>query len=275
MAHWNPYYNGPNQNNTFYEDQNPHVYNSLPYGAPYQQYDSYYLQNATNYSPNAPATIRTAREIEAEQLLYSRNQQSVHSVSKSKTEKSNSQSEGSSSRSVLNSNLTATAAEFRPSTSNNSNVEVKSQTFSNNNFKDLEPGNFTSRGFGDTKDKRKKENEPRSSKSNDTTDIPPNSKGNFMKFSNKKSYNRYDNPQSSTGDRYNRPKDKDKYRSNRSSRDELEPKDNNSTQISSGSGRFPHATNYQRDNYYSSKNNKYTKNGENSYSRNNQESNDR
>lgn len=262
MAHWNPYYSGPIQDNSYYEDQNQQVYNALPYGAQYQQFDQYY---ATNYLPNAPATIRTAREVEAEQLLFSQSQENVREHNtQSQSSNTYSQAEPGSSQAFVTSNLTATAAEFKPSTSNYSNLEVKTQTFSNNNYKDIDLG----KSKRNVESKVKNDSTPGTSKSHDNTNIP--SKGNFMKFSNKKSYNKYDN---SFGDRYNKPKDKDKYKSNRDSRDDLEPRENNSTKYSNGSGRFP---NSQRDNYYSSKNTKYNnRNGANNYSRNSYEFNDR
>lgn len=273
MAHWNPYFSGSTQNNTFYENQNQPFYNTVPYGIGYQQYDAYYMQNSSDFMPNTPATIRTAREVEAEQLLYSQNQQSQTTTV---------QDERGPTQAVFNSNLTATAAEFKPSSLTQPLVEIKTQTFSNNNYKNENK----SRNY-DNKEKSK-ENEPGTSKSNEHTQNFPKNKGNFMKFNNKKSYNRsdsdrtYSNDRNYSTDRYNRSKDRDRdrerenrdrdnrFKSNSSSKDDIrQEQQNNSTKITTGSGRFP---NYQRDNYYS---NRYSRNGENSYSRNNYESYDR
>lgn len=255
MAHWNPYYSGPNtQNNTFYENQNQQFYNTLPYGVPYQQYDAYYMQNATNFMPNTPVTIRTAREVEAEQLLYSQNQQIAKTNDNERT----------SNQAVLTSNLTATAAEFKPSSSN-STVPIKSQTFSNNNYKSNE--NSKSRNY-DYREKSK-ENEPGPSGPSKPNENPQNhskNKGNFMKFNNKKPYNKSDSDRNYSSDRYNRSKDReDKFKSTPSSKNDSRQESNTKT---GGSGRFPN-----RDNYYN-KNNRYNRNGENNY-RNNYDYNER
>lgn len=196
MAHWNPYYSGSDQNNSMYQEQDyqSQVYNQQIYGAapPYLGYNDYFVPSSSNYN-----RIPTSRQIEAEQL----NQYF--------------QTYGNNNAYV--SNLTPTAAEFKPSTSSQQEP-ILSQTFSSS--------------------KKPEDNKPSSSKS-----------GNFMRFTQRKTYDK--------------PKSNDKYRNNYKrnyNRDDVQ----NGFEGSTGGSKY----NSQRD-YYGYKQGRYNKNsnGENSYGR--------
>lgn len=187
MAQWNPYYD--TSSNSLYEEQNveSQIFNqSVPYGAvPLYSgnFPGYYMPTMTDYRSSMPVNIRTAQDVEAEQFSQYLNRIPVQNVTQSQYFH-----DGSTQTQAVHSTLTATAAEFKPSTSY---TPIVSQTFSNNNLKNNNTN--MNRSFQSGSEPVIKPDE---------VTFPPSLLGTQLRSSDSQFHNNYDNRMKNNSNRY-------------------------------------------------------------------------